>query len=116
MRPACDPDCTIFVPPGMVSQYESAMAVGSLMTFTGAGKVFPPSVEHSAHTVPGPKSWYDMHSIACFVVLPGGIHPSNHCRSTRKGLPEVFEPSSADVPWMGKVLPPLTDWNMSTYP
>ena len=57
MRPACEPDCTIFRPPGMVLQYESACASGEVIASTGSPKFFPPSTEQLTHSWLGPKSW-----------------------------------------------------------
>src|SRR5690242_999638 len=38
-RPACGPDCTTLMPPGIVSQIDAAWACGSRMTSFGAPNV-----------------------------------------------------------------------------
>src|SRR6266508_851765 len=115
MLPACGPACTMRVPPGIVSQKESAIATGSLITLTGAPKCFAPSTEQLAHTVPGAQSWYDRQARAFAVVLPGGIHESIHIRSTKNGWPEELLSWSVDLPWTGQVRPWFSDLKTSTW-
>src|SRR5436190_17680854 len=56
-RPACGPDCTTLMPPGIVSQNDAASASGELITSFGAPKVFPPSVDTFTQIWFGPQSW-----------------------------------------------------------
>src|SRR4051794_37759652 len=97
----------------MVSQIESEIATGSVMTLTGVPKWRPPSTEQLAHTVPGAQSWYETHTIELADVSPAGTNVSVHCRSTKNGCPDELLSSSADLPWIGQVLPWSSDLKMS---
>src|SRR2546430_10504743 len=96
MRPACGPDCTTLIPPGIVLQYESAWACGDVITVVGRPNVFPPSLDALTQTWLGPKSWYVRYTWAVSVLPPLGMYASTHWRSTKNGCPQAVPPSRLD--------------------
>src|SRR5438034_10209008 len=114
MRPACGPEGTMRRPPGIVEHMLSASACGSLIASTGGPNVFPPSVEVLTQIWLGPQSWYERPTSACFVVLPGGIHASVHCRSTSIGWFDAFCSCAQPLASCGHVVPLSKDFHIET--